>query len=331
MTKLIDLKKRDSKLIEECAEAIKDGKLVVLPTETVYGIGANALDVKAVRRIFEIKKRNKNNPLIVLVSDFDMLDKIAYGITDIHQKLIDKFWPGPLTIIFNRKNSLPDDVTGNLDTIGVRIPGNEIVLDIIRKAKVPITAPSANVSGKLSIIDPKLAYQEFNGKVDFIVDGGISDIGVESTIVKVDGNVIYILRRGKILPEDIEKLGFSVRLSDNIPSKGNKHYSIGKKAILVTGSNSIDKITNYIDNHSSQKIGVIGFDEHYTLFTEKVNVYIKMGSVYHYDAILKNLFNTLNEAKEADNDVFLIECLEEHGIGKLVMDKFRAICDNEII
>lgn len=333
MTKIINIKNNENNALDECAFCIRNGGTAIFPTETVYGIGTNALDKEAVDKIFKIKERSKKNPLIVLVSNIDMLNSIVNNITEVHRKLIEHFWPGPLTIIFDKCCNLPDSVTGGLDTVGVRIPSNEIAINLIEKAGVPLIAPSANISGKLSIVDVSVALKEFDGKVDYIVDGGISDIGIESTIVKVEGSIIKILRQGKILAEDIQKIGFNVSIDSSIiPSKNNKHYDIGKEVFVVTGNEDviIEKIDNFLLENKTKKIGVIGFDEHYDIFNEKVCKYVNMGKNDN-DIILKNLFNTLNEAKESNVDVFLIESLKSDNFGKIIMNKFTEVCNNKFI
>lgn len=326
MTKLIDLKKNDN--IEECAKCVKNGGVIIFPTETVYGIGTNALDKEAVDKIFTVKGRKSDNPLIVLVSNTIMLNKIVSNINEIHRKLIENFWPGPLTIIFDKKDVLPENVTGGLDTVGVRIPGNSVTRKLIEKIGVPITAPSANISGKLSIIDASVAYKEFNGKVDYIIDGGISDIGIESTIIKVENGIVKILRCGSILKEDIEKLGIEVEFS-SIPSRNNKHYDIESDAIVVTGDDTdiINKIDEYISNDIDKKIGIIGSFKNYDLFSKRVDKYIKLDE----DNTMKNLYNILNEAKEADIDVFLIESVKNTNESQVIMNKLMQVSNNKII
>lgn len=330
MTKIIDLKKDDNYNIEECAKCVKNGGVIIFPTETVYGIGTNALDKEAVDKIFTVKGRKSDNPLIVLVSNTLMLDKIVCNINEIHKKLMEEFWPGPLTIIFDKKDVLPDNVTGGLNTVGVRIPGNSIARNLIEKIGVPITAPSANISGKLSIVDANIAYSEFCGKVDYIIDGGISDIGIESTIVKVENGIVKILRCGSILKEDIEKLGIKVEFS-SVPSLKNKHYDIGSEAIIVTGEDEeiTQKIDEYLTYDIDKKVGIIGSCKNYDIFSSKVDKYIKLED--DNNSNMKNLFSILNEAREADVDVFLIEEIKNTGSGKVIMNKLMQVSDNKII
>ena len=198
------------------AEAIKEGKLVIFPTETVYGIGANAIDEEAVRNIYIAKGRASDNPLIAHISDIKMLDDLVLEVGEIERKLIKNFWPGPLTIVFNKKPIVPDIITGGLDTVAVRMPSNEIAHKLIEYSNCPIAAPSANISGKPSGTQIEDIIEELDGKVEYIIDNGKVDIGVESTVIRVVDNVVHILRPGKITPEDIEKLGIPVYIEKQI-------------------------------------------------------------------------------------------------------------------
>ena len=198
------------------AEAIKEGKLVIFPTETVYGIGANAIDEEAVRNIYIAKGRASDNPLIAHISDIKMLDDLVLEVGEIERKLIKNFWPGPLTIVFKKKPIVPDIITGGLDTVAVRMPSNEIAHKLIEYSNCPIAAPSANISGKPSGTQIEDIIEELDGKVEYIIDNGKVDIGVESTVIRVVDNVVHILRPGKKTPEDIEELGIPVYIEKQI-------------------------------------------------------------------------------------------------------------------
>lgn len=198
------------------AEAIREGKLVIFPTETVYGIGANAIDEEAVKNIYIAKGRASDNPLIAHISDIKMLDDLVLEVGEIERKLIKNFWPGPLTIVFKKKPIVPDIITGGLDTVAVRMPSNEIAHKLIEYSNCPIAAPSANISGKPSGTQIEDIIEELDGKVEYIIDNGKVDIGVESTVIRVVDNVVHILRPGKITPEDIEELGISVYIEKQI-------------------------------------------------------------------------------------------------------------------
>ena len=192
--------------LQEVVSRIRSGDLVVFPTETVYGIGTIALDSLATSKIYTAKGRPSDNPLIVHVSDFDMLKKCTKEISKIEEKLIKAFMPGPFTLILKKSDIIPNEVSANLDTVGIRMPSNKIANTIIRRAAVPVAAPSANVSGRPSGTNISDIKKELLDKVSIMIDGGDSDIGLESTVVKVVDNIPVILRPGKISVEDIEKV-----------------------------------------------------------------------------------------------------------------------------
>jgi L-threonylcarbamoyladenylate synthase len=220
LSKYIDLKNNlDYEKLIKPAKAIKEGKLVVLPTETVYGLGANALNKDAVNQIFKVKGRKSDNPLIVHISDIKMLDELVEGVNKTEKILIDNFWPGPLTIVFKKKEIVPNIVTGNLDTVAIRMPSNTLARKLIEYANVPIAAPSANVSGKPSGTQLDDIKDELDGKVEYMIDSGMADIGVESTVVKVTGEIVHILRPGKVTKEEIESLGLKVEVESQVLRK----------------------------------------------------------------------------------------------------------------
>lgn len=189
--------------LKEISEIIKNGGIVVFPTETVYGIGTNGLNKEAISRLYEVKQRPTSKPISLLVSSIDMVDMVARDITDMEYKLMDKFFPGPLTIILKKKNIVPDNLTNNTDTVGIRMPDNIIAKKLIEYAKVPIATPSANISGKPSGTDINYIMENFKDKVDYYIDGGQSKLGIGSTIVKVENGYPLILREGSISKEQI--------------------------------------------------------------------------------------------------------------------------------
>ena len=207
MEKLLNFKNStDYQKLRYPAGIIKNGGIVVFPTETVYGIGTNGLDKEAVERLYKIKERPLNKPISLLVSDYEMIEKVVKDINELEYKIMKKFFPGPLTIILNKKDIVPDIVTSGGSTVGIRMPEEEITRKLIEYAGVPIAAPSANISGKASGIDLQEIIKEFGDKVDCYIDGGKSKIGIGSTIVKVENNTIKILREGSISKKEIEDL-----------------------------------------------------------------------------------------------------------------------------
>lgn len=206
MKKYLDLRKKNNyNKIKKIALMARDGGIVVFPTETVYGIGTNALNEEAVKKIYDIKKRPLSKPISLLVSDIDMIEKVTKDITDLEYALIENFFPGPLTIILNKTDIVPEIVTAGANTVGIRMPANEIALKLIEYAGVPIATPSANISGEPSGTELNNIMKEFGESVDYYIDGGKSKIGLASTIVQVIEGVPNILREGYISKEQIEK------------------------------------------------------------------------------------------------------------------------------
>lgn len=195
----------EDKKLKEVANIIREGGIVIFPTETVYGIGVNGLNETAIKKLYEVKQRPTNKPISLLVNSIEMIEEVARDITEIEYDLIKKFFPGPLTIVLKKKEIVPDTVTAGFDTVGIRMPENEIALKLIEYAGVPIATPSANISGRPSGTNLKEIMKDFNDKVDYFIDGGISKIGVASTIVQVINGNPYILRKGKISEEQIKR------------------------------------------------------------------------------------------------------------------------------
>ena len=202
----IDVDNIDMEQIKKQAEILKAGKTVIFPTETVYGVGANGLDKNAIKKIYEAKQRPLNKPISLLVSNIDMIENVAKDITNIEYSIIEKFFPGPLTIILKKKETIPDVLTAGSDTIGIRMPANDIALNLINYAGVPIATPSANISGKPSGTNLKDIIKDFDGNVDCFIDDGPSKIGLASTIVKVVDGVPHILRQGSISIDEINSV-----------------------------------------------------------------------------------------------------------------------------
>lgn len=206
MSKYLNLEKNPKYInLKEPAQIIQEGGIVIFPTETVYGIGVNGLNETAIKKLYEVKQRPVNKPISLLVNSIEMIEKVAKDITEIEYDLIKRFLPGPLTIVLKKKDIVPDIVTAGFDTIGIRMPENEIALKLIEYAGVPIATPSANISGRPSGTNLKAIMKDFNDKVDYFIDGGISKIGVASTIVQVVNDNPYILRKGKISEEQIKE------------------------------------------------------------------------------------------------------------------------------
>lgn len=211
MQNYLDFKENvDDDKLKEIAKEIKNGKIAIFPTETVYGIGTNGLDESAVKKLYLVKKRSFNKPISLLVNNINMIEAVTKNITKLEYALIEKFLPGPLTIILPKKEIVPDIVTANSDTVGIRIPENKIALKLIEYAGIPIATPSANISGKPSGTSIQDIMKDFDKGVDYFIDDGPSKIGKASTIVKVINGIPHILREGKITKDKINEVYFNL-------------------------------------------------------------------------------------------------------------------------
>lgn len=207
MEKYIDLKTNlNYEKLKEPAKIIRDGGIVIFPTETVYGIGTNGLDEKAIKKIYEVKQRSFNKPISLLVNNIEMVNKIAKNISKLEYKIMESFFPGPLTIILEKRDIIPNILTANTNTVGIRMPSGKIAKKLIEYAGVPIATPSANISGRPSGTNIRDIQKDFEGKVDYFIDNGESKLGVPSTIVKVINDEVHILREGSISKKQINRI-----------------------------------------------------------------------------------------------------------------------------
>ena len=311
--------------LTDVSNCLKNGGLVIFPTETVYGIGAVATDELAVNRIFEAKGRANDNPLIVHLSSIDEIEKYAIISNEIEEKLIDTFMPGPFTLILKKKEIIPSNVSAGLDTVGIRIPNNKIAHAILEKDNLPIAAPSANVSGKPSGTNVLDITNEFNGKVDYIIDGDNTDIGLESTVVKVIDNIPTILRPGYITKEDIMNVVGIVKIDDNIfkkaegpvesPGMKYKHYApINKCQLIYIKKES--KLIEYFKEQTTSNTVIIGSSK---LKNIKCKKFLYYGDTL--EEISHNIFKLLREADIYNPDIILIEGVSKEGLGLAIMNR----------
>ena len=327
------MKNYSEKDLKAAANIIKNGGIVVFPTETVYGIGTNALNSNAVKKLYEIKKRSLNNPINLLVSDIKMLEEITQNITPIEYKLIEKFLPGPFTIILKKKDIIPDIVTAGSEFVGIRIPNNSIAKKLIELAGVPIAAPSANISGKLSGTNLNDIIDDFSNNIDFAIDGGESKFGMESTIVKVIDGIPHILRPGSITPEQIKKISSDVILEENknsiLPSSNMKHYQIDTKTLLVYSDDN-NKMVNKIEELSKQykEPLILCCKENSAFYSNKTIIIASKDNLEEYS---KNLFSSLKNASSLSPDCIFIEGVKQEGLGIAIMNRLLNVCDNNYI
>lgn len=305
--------------IEKAAEIILQGGLVSFPTETVYGLGANALDAVAVAKIFAAKKRPFFDPLIVHVSDMEMFERKTGHVPENVYKLTEKFWPGPLTVVLEKSNLVPDIVSAGLPTVAVRMPSHKVALDLIKCCNVPIAAPSANPFGYLSPTCAEHVQKQLGDSVDMILDGGQCQIGVESTIIKVDNDNTYLLRPGGVSLEDIEKvigeviIPASTKEVPDAPGQLKSHYAPKAKVKIIKESEEILAETDnsglivFRNNRRKQKF-------------KNIEVLSEKGDLCEVAA---NLFTALHKMDNYNVDLIYVEEVPEVELGRAVMNRLK--------
>lgn len=333
----------DMKLMEEAASVIRQGGTVVFPTETVYGIGANAIDPKAISAIFTAKGRPSDNPLIIHISSIDMLlYSIGEPLSEKAELLMKKFWPGPLTLIFKKSSGIPLEVTAGLDTVAVRMPDNKIALKLIEKSGVPIAAPSANLSGKPSPTSAFHVIHDLEGRVDAILCSKDSRIGVESTVLDISGEVPTILRPGGITLEQLKQVLGEVYIDPGLldqmevpksPGMKYTHYAPSAPMEIIVGETDkvVQKIQQLIEENSSlyKKIGILATEE--TKDYYKNCTVISIGNKNNTKEAATNIFRALREFDEKKVDIIFAEAVEEKGMGLAVMNRMRKAAGFHII
>ncbi len=287
--------------LKAAAELIQNGETVIFPTETVYGLGANALDVLAVEKIFKAKGRPSDNPLIVHISKAEDMETLAEVIPEGAVALAEKFWPGPLTIILKKKPCVPDTVSAGLDTVGIRLPENEIARDFISRCGVPIAAPSANISGKPSPTSFAHVFEDMDGRVSGIIRGGECRVGVESTVIDMTSEIPTVLRPGGISVEQLREVLGEVLISselkkDDIPKAPGmkyKHYSPKASVYILKGT--VEAVSQFVAKRCVfSKVAVIAFDEMKGMLPECVHV-LSLGSMNSPEDAANRLFDCLRE------------------------------------
>ena len=332
------------------ARLLADGELVAFPTETVYGLGAHAMDHNAVLGIFSAKGRPADNPLIVHIHDRSQLDDIC-EVNDLALRLMDAFWPGPLTIILPRKEAVPNSVTAGLDTVAVRMPSHPVALALLKACNLPIAAPSANRSGKPSPTSAKHVFDDMDGRIPLIIDGGESDVGLESTVISLVGEKPCILRPGGITQAMLEEVLGPVDLAGSIlrplekgekalsPGMMYKHYSPDGQVTLIEGEESaVVKALRRLYAHAASeghRACVMCFTEHVTALADCQPHDI--GSKDDPTEVAHRLFATLRGLDDEKMDVIFSEVVPPEGVGLAVMNRlgraaaFRTVQAEEIL
>ncbi len=342
-TKVVKLTLPDAPELFEAAEIIKRGGLVVFPTETVYGLGADALNAAAARKIYEAKGRPSDNPLIIHISDPSEAEKYTFT-SPVYYKLAERFMPGPLTVIMRAKDIVPLQTRGGLPTVAVRCPENRIARALITLSSSPIAAPSANLSGSPSPTNVKHVIDDMMGRVDMIIDGGSSDFGLESTIVKLDEDGgLTLLRPGRITPEDLLSVSENLRIASAVTdalkegetaiSPGMKYRHYAPKAPLALLDGKIEDIIDFISEKAGQNIAILAYDEDVKIYEEAlfgVKIY-PMGSRLDEKAQAKRLFYLLREADKSSHDEIYAPLPQRSGIGLALYNRMIRASAHKII
>lgn len=331
----VDVDNIDMEVIKEASDILHAGDMVAFPTETVYGLGADALDEMASKKIYAAKGRPSDNPLIVHVANEQQILPLVKEIPESARKLMKAFWPGPLTIIFNKSDVVPYGTTGGLDTVAIRMPNHKVALTLIEESNIPIAAPSANTSGRPSPTTAMHVMDDLNGKISMVIDGGAVGIGIESTIVDVTGDIPMILRPGYINKKMLEEVVGEVTIDKAIlgpvspdlkpkaPGMKYKHYA--PKADFTMFDGDIDKVADRINELAESyikkgyKVGIISSAESKDRY--KYGEVISIGSRNNELSISKNLYKVLREFDDKQVDYILGETFRSEELGQAIMNR----------
>ncbi len=356
-TKIIEIeypqKPRDEELLEG-ARILREGGLVAFPTETVYGLGANALDEEAARKIYEAKGRPSDNPLIAHVSSMEEVYPLVSQVSEKAKKLMDAFWPGPMTLIFPKSDLVPYGTTGGLDTVAVRMPSDPVANRLIALAGVPVAAPSANTSGRPSPTTAQHVLQDMDGRIDMIIDGGPVGIGVESTIVDVSVETPTVLRPGAITMEMLEEVLGEVQIDPAIlgpvsadlrpkaPGMKYKHYAPKADLTLVEpedgdmeSPDSLERMTEKVRQLAEEKlaegfrVGIICTDESRQTYPK--GLVRSIGSRTRRETVAHNLYALLREFDDLKADYIFSESFPEDHLGQAIMNRLSKAAGYHIV
>lgn len=334
--KKIDKNQIDEDAIREAGEILREGGLVAFPTETVYGLGANALDEEAAKKTYEAKGRPSDNPLIVHIADLEDLSEITENVPPETELLAKHFWPGPLTMIFEKSSLVPYGTTGGLDTVAVRMPSDLIARKLILAAGGYVSAPSANTSGRPSPTTAEHVWEDLNGKIEMIIDGGSVDIGLESTILDMTVSPPMILRPGAITADMLEEVIGVVSVDETIlgsessqapkaPGMKYRHYAPKAKLTIVEGSLKEEVFAirqlAYEKSRQGVQVGIIGTNETVEFYTH--GLVKNIGSRENEKTIARNLYRVLREFDDEKVDIIYSESFAMQGIGSAIMNRLE--------
>ncbi|MED0935272.1 L-threonylcarbamoyladenylate synthase [Bacillus mobilis] len=324
--------------LQEAAKLLRENEAIAFPTETVYGLGANAMNDEAIAKIFEAKGRPSDNPLIVHIGTKSQLDGIVKEIPPVAEKLMEHFWPGPLTIILPRKEGISEKVTAGLNTVGVRMPDHPVALALIEEANVPVAAPSANRSGRPSPTLASHVYEDLNEKIAGIVDGGATGVGVESTVIDCTSDVPTILRPGGITKEQLEAVIGTVSLDPALKdekekpkSPGMKYTHYAPKAPLSIVEGSREFIQRLVDEKKEEgfKVGVLTTEEYQHVYN--ADVVLSCGVRSDLASVATKLYDVLRTFDASEVDVIFSESFPNEGIGNAIMNRLTKAAGHQII
>lgn len=329
--------------IETAAALLKNGGLVGIPTETVYGLGANGLDPEAVANIFAAKGRPQDNPLILHIPHVSWLERYCRDIPACAYELAERFWPGPLTMVLPRRDNVPDVVTAGLDTVGMRCPGHELCRSIIALADVPVAAPSGNTSGRPSPTTARHMLEDMEGKIHAIVDGGPCGVGVESTIIDLTCVPPRLLRPGGVTLEQLRSVLGEVEVDEAVtrqmkagekpkaPGMAYRHYAPKAPVTVVTGAP--EKSAAYIAAHAGEADGIICFDEFLSLFPKQsvTKHVMDLGHVGDKEEQARHIFDALRTFDHTDVTAIWAQCPDTGGIGLAVANRLNKAAGFHII
>lgn len=334
----IDRENINNDYIKKAANLIKEGNLVAFPTETVYGLGADGLNNEACKKIYKAKGRPSDNPLILHISDITMLDNLVEEISDKHRKLFE-LWPGPMTLIFKKSKLIPDVVTAGGDTVAIRFPSDNIARALISEAKRPIAAPSANISGRPSPTKASDVYQDMQGIIPAIIDGGESNIGIESTVIDLSTDEPTILRPGfytyEFLKEILDDMRLDASLIDSTkipksPGQKYKHYAPKANLRVFIGKDVPEYLLTLAKKYESEgkKIGILAFEEDKDKFSSYP--YISLGNRSDLSTMSHVLFSSLRQMDRLGVDIILAEGVRENNLGKSIMNRMKKAAANDV-
>lgn len=339
------LTREDHEKLKEAAGILKNGGLAAFPTETVYGLGANALDAAAAKKIYEAKGRPSDNPLIAHVAEFDELIPLTAVIPEKGRALAEAFWPGPLTLIFPKSDLVPYGTTGGLDTVAIRMPSDPVARELIRLAGVPVAAPSANTSGRPSPTTAEHVYQDMNGKIEMIVDGGPVGIGVESTIVDVTEEIPVLLRPGAVTIEMLERVVGTVRIDPAIsgpvspdlhpkaPGMKYRHYAPKATLTLIEGDTErvIAEINRLTEERTKEgyKTGIICTDETKDKYSH--GTIRSIGRRSKEETVAHNLYAVLRDFDDLGMEYIYSESFSADHLGQAIMNRLSKAAAYRIL